>query len=413
SFNSEQAELGNPFLPSRRLARSPPPAATPTAVEGAMAPLASSQPHDFVKSTDSDGDAVCSKPLTAPAVTISEPEVEAKIESRLDTKSNSVANPENVSAGLEVAPEIPKEAELEAAPEVPQEEEPEVPPDVPQEEEPEVPPDVPQEEEPEVPPDVPQEEEPEVPPDVPQEEEPEVSPDVPQEAKLERTPESGRKNEENSADSLTTANPIAVQAATQGDPELHRRLLEAEAQVARLVEENGRLRFDVDCSHLVFGEFDRCLRRLNEQKLTGDRQVEGILREKIQALEDLRSMEAAFTELHRRFERSKLVVEALRNKEAALNRCASECQTRLARNEQRYHDLKALAETRLEAASRYLAEQRRAADADVARLQAVLRKAELRTHNLQAELDQRVRENAELTSICDELIRQVGQDSDA
>ncbi|PAA60489.1 hypothetical protein BOX15_Mlig025513g2, partial [Macrostomum lignano] len=389
SFNSEQAELGNPFLPSRRLARSPPPAATPTAVEGAMAPLASSQPHDFVKSTDSDGDAVCSKPLTAPAVTISEPEVEAKIESRLDTKSNSVANPENVSAGLEVAPEIPKEAELEAAPEVPQEEEPEVPPDVPQEEEPEVP------------------------PDVPQEEEPEVSPDVPQEAKLERTPESGRKNEENSADSLTTANPIAVQAATQGDPELHRRLLEAEAQVARLVEENGRLRFDVDCSHLVFGEFDRCLRRLNEQKLTGDRQVEGILREKIQALEDLRSMEAAFTELHRRFERSKLVVEALRNKEAALNRCASECQTRLARNEQRYHDLKALAETRLEAASRYLAEQRRAADADVARLQAVLRKAELRTHNLQAELDQRVRENAELTSICDELIRQVGQDSDA
>ncbi|PAA81332.1 hypothetical protein BOX15_Mlig022426g2, partial [Macrostomum lignano] len=385
SFNSEQAELGNPFLPSRRLARSPPPAATPTAVEGAMAPLASSQPHDFVKSTDSDGDAVCSKPLTAPAVTISEPEVEAKIESRLDTKSNSVANPENVSAGLEVAPEIPKEAELEAAPEVPQEEEPEVPPDVPQEEEPEVPPDVPQEEEPEVP------------------------PDVPQEAKLERTPESGRKNEENSADSLTTANPIA----TQGDPELHRRLLEAEAQVAHLVEENGRLRFDVDCSHLVFGEFDRCLRRLNEQKLTGDRQVEGILREKIQALEDLRSMEAAFTELHRRFERSKLVVEALRNKEAALNRCASECQTRLARNEQRYHDLKALAETRLEAASRYLAEQRRAADADVARLQAVLRKAELRTHNLQAELDQRVRENAELTSICDELIRQVGQDSDA
>uniref|UniRef100_A0A1I8FX00 TACC_C domain-containing protein n=1 Tax=Macrostomum lignano TaxID=282301 RepID=A0A1I8FX00_9PLAT len=381
SFNSEQAELGNPFLPSRRLARSPPPAATPTAVEGAMAPLASSQPHDFVKSTDSDGDAVCSKPLTAPAVTISEPEVEAKIESRLDTKSNSVANPENVSAGLEVAPEIPKEAELEAAPEVPQEEEPEVPPDVPQK----------------------------------------------RNLKFRRMFHRKRnlkfrrmfhrkrnlKFRRMFHRKRNRTNPIAVQAATQGDPELHRRLLEAEAQVARLVEENGRLRFDVDCSHLVFGEFDRCLRRLNEQKLTGDRQVEGILREKIQALEDLRSMEAAFTELHRRFERSKLVVEALRNKEAALNRCASECQTRLARNEQRYHDLKALAETRLEAASRYLAEQRRAADADVARLQAVLRKAELRTHNLQAELDQRVRENAELTSICDELIRQVGQDSDA
>ncbi len=42
-------------------------------------------------------------------------------------------------------------------------------------------------------------------------------------------------------------------------------------------------------------------------------------------------------------------------------------------------------------------------------MQAMLRKAEMRVNSLERALEQKTKENQELTKICDELIAQVGE----
>jgi predicted nuclease with TOPRIM domain len=46
--------------------------------------------------------------------------------------------------------------------------------------------------------------------------------------------------------------------------------------------------------------------------------------------------------------------------------------------------------------------------AETAKLKAMLKKAELKTSSLEEMLEQKVKENQELASICDELINKVG-----
>lgn len=48
-------------------------------------------------------------------------------------------------------------------------------------------------------------------------------------------------------------------------------------------------------------------------------------------------------------------------------------------------------------------------ESEVAKLQALLRKAEMRVTSLERTVEQKARENQELTKICDELIAQVGK----
>ena len=48
-------------------------------------------------------------------------------------------------------------------------------------------------------------------------------------------------------------------------------------------------------------------------------------------------------------------------------------------------------------------------ESEVAQLQAMLRKAEMRVNNLERTVEQKAQENVELTAICDELISKVGK----
>jgi predicted nuclease with TOPRIM domain len=51
---------------------------------------------------------------------------------------------------------------------------------------------------------------------------------------------------------------------------------------------------------------------------------------------------------------------------------------------------------------------RRSQQAETAKLKAMLKKAEVKTSSLEEMLEQKVKENQELASICDELISKVG-----
>ena len=47
-------------------------------------------------------------------------------------------------------------------------------------------------------------------------------------------------------------------------------------------------------------------------------------------------------------------------------------------------------------------------DAEIARLTAIIKKTEAKAASLERNVDQKIKENEELTAICDELIAKVG-----
>ena len=76
----------------------------------------------------------------------------------------------------------------------------------------------------------------------------------------------------------------------------------------------------------------------------------------------------------------------------------------------RYELLKSHAEETLEKANREIENMAKSQDAEMARLSAMLKKAEMKVTSLERCVEQKTKENEELTAICDELIAKVGHD---
>ena len=76
----------------------------------------------------------------------------------------------------------------------------------------------------------------------------------------------------------------------------------------------------------------------------------------------------------------------------------------------RYELLKSHAEETLEKANREIENMAKSQDAEMARLSAMLKKAEMKVTSLERGVEQKTKENEELTAICDELIAKVGHD---
>ena len=102
------------------------------------------------------------------------------------------------------------------------------------------------------------------------------------------------------------------------------------------------------------------------------------------------------------------MVEGFKQNEDTLKHCLDDCSTKLARQDEKYERLKAHAEDTLEKANKEIDNLSRSLDAEVARLTAMLKKTEMKATSLERSVEQKVKENEELTAICDELIAKVG-----
>ena len=81
-------------------------------------------------------------------------------------------------------------------------------------------------------------------------------------------------------------------------------------------------------------------------------EVANAISEKAQAVEDLHNVEAAFADVHRKYERTKQVVEGFKKNEEQLKKCVEEYKEKLKKQDQKYNMLKAHAEEKLEEANR-------------------------------------------------------------
>ncbi|PKU44958.1 transforming acidic coiled-coil-containing protein hypothetical protein [Limosa lapponica baueri] len=158
----------------------------------------------------------------------------------------------------------------------------------------------------------------------------------------------------------------------------------------------------------IIAEFESTITQMMEdaqkQKEFSMKEMQRIMEEKQQVISDLNSTEKSFSELFKRFEKQKEVIEGYRKNEEALKKCAEEYLARIKKEEQRYQALKAHAEEKLQQANEEIAQVRSKSASETAALQASLRKEQMRIQSLERTLEQKTKENDELTKICDDLI---------
>ncbi|XP_051820580.1 transforming acidic coiled-coil-containing protein 3 [Antechinus flavipes] len=141
-----------------------------------------------------------------------------------------------------------------------------------------------------------------------------------------------------------------------------------------------------------------------KQKDVSKAEIQKILSEKQQITADLNSMEKSFSDLFKRLEKQKEVLEGYQKNEEALKKCVEDYLLRIEKEERRYKALKAHAEEKLNLANEEIAQVRSKAKAETLALQANLRKEQMRVQSLEKTLEQKTKENDELTKICDDLI---------
>jgi len=162
----------------------------------------------------------------------------------------------------------------------------------------------------------------------------------------------------------------------------------------------------------VLKEYEKTISELvaekEREKLTSEEERLRLIAERDQAVEDLRGVEAAFADVHRKYERTKCMVEEIKQNEETLKRYIEEYQSKSRKQEEKYQRLKQHAEETLDKANREIENLSKTQDSEIARLTAMLKKAEMKAVSLERTVEQKNKENEELTTICDELIAKVG-----
>ncbi|XP_073444915.1 transforming acidic coiled-coil-containing protein 1 isoform X2 [Dendrobates tinctorius] len=163
----------------------------------------------------------------------------------------------------------------------------------------------------------------------------------------------------------------------------------------------------------IVAEYEKTIAQMIEDEqrstMTSQKSLQQVTVEKEQALVDLNSVERSLSDLFRRYENLKGVLEGFKKNEEALKKCAQDYLARVKQEEQRYQALKVHAEEKLNKANEEIAQVRTKANAESAALQAGLRKEQMKVESLERALQQKNQEIEELTKICDELIAKMGK----
>ncbi|XP_056156295.1 transforming acidic coiled-coil-containing protein 1 isoform X2 [Lampris incognitus] len=165
----------------------------------------------------------------------------------------------------------------------------------------------------------------------------------------------------------------------------------------------------------IVAEYEKTVAQMIEDEqqqksLSSQKSVGQLTMERDQALADLNSVERSLSDLFRRYENLKTVLEGFKKNEEVLKKCAQEYLMRVKQEEQRYHTLKLHAEEKLDKANEEIAQVRAKANGEGVALNASLRKEQMKVESLERAVLQKNQEIEELTKICDELIAKLGTD---
>ncbi|XP_043466735.1 transforming acidic coiled-coil-containing protein 3 isoform X2 [Leptopilina heterotoma] len=165
---------------------------------------------------------------------------------------------------------------------------------------------------------------------------------------------------------------------------------------------------------VVLDEYEKSISRLvaeRERDRTVLEEKERLKEELQTATQHLSNTEAAFNDVHQKYERVKNVVAAYKSNELVLKESHKENLETIAMLEKKYETLKSHAMAQLEKANHELETIRKQNDSENVKLQAMLKKTELKCKSLADQVEQKTKENKELTKILDEVIARVGNET--
>ncbi|XP_078265339.1 transforming acidic coiled-coil-containing protein 3-like [Rhinoraja longicauda] len=201
------------------------------------------------------------------------------------------------------------------------------------------------------------------------------------------------------ADTTTTAvkqELVRQEAMTLEWKQKHEESLAQCTEMKKIVNEYTKMTFDMMEASTKMSEASKVeLEKVNEEKL--------------QAVKELNSVELSFSELFKRFEKQKEVLEGYKKNEESLKKCAQDYLARIKKEGQRYQALKAHAEEKLNQANEEIAQIRTKYKSEVAAAQAVQRKEQMKVNSLERSVEDMTKQNAELSKICDELISKMAK----
>ncbi|XP_072914134.1 transforming acidic coiled-coil-containing protein 1 isoform X3 [Hemitrygon akajei] len=163
----------------------------------------------------------------------------------------------------------------------------------------------------------------------------------------------------------------------------------------------------------IVAEYEKTIAQMiddeQKNKMASQTSMHQLIAEKDQALADLNSVERSLSDLFRRYENMKGVLEGFKKNEEVLKKCAQDYLARVKQEEQRYQALKLHAEEKLDKANEEIAQVRAKAHAEGVAMQASLRKEQMKVDSMERTIQQKNQEIEELTKICDELIAKLGR----
>lgn len=187
---------------------------------------------------------------------------------------------------------------------------------------------------------------------------------------------------------------------------------ERDKRLEQALETNRKLKQNNEDMRAVVADFEKTISQLQAEKerhkLDLNKTTAELEHDRDQAIEDLQSVESAFSDLHRRYEKSKATIEGFKKNEEQLKRHVEDLQAKLKKSETKLQSLRSQAEEKLDRANEDIEQIKKSTRSDVARLEAALKKSEIRICTLEESLQRKEKENEELTAICDELIAKVG-----
>lgn len=162
---------------------------------------------------------------------------------------------------------------------------------------------------------------------------------------------------------------------------------------------------------MVVEEYERTIASLiaekeQDKKKHAEERIQ-LIRERDEQTAHLASMEVSFSDLHSKYEKSKQIILGFKTNEAMYKKSIKEFEDNLTKMQNNYDLLKQHATSKLNHANEELQKINRTHEAEVLKLNAMIKRKELHITSLEETVSQKTKANEELTAICDELINKV------
>ncbi|XP_031336478.1 transforming acidic coiled-coil-containing protein 3-like isoform X3 [Photinus pyralis] len=187
-------------------------------------------------------------------------------------------------------------------------------------------------------------------------------------------------------------------AENEGTPtkELQETVKSLKAREAKLMSELNARKNDEHNYRKILEDYEKALTKKSDNLQKVNEEHETVTKH-------LANLELAFSDVHQKYERCKQIILGYKSNEDTLRQALALSEENLLKSEQKYESLKAHAKAQIEKSNQEVLMMRDNYDGEVNKLNAVVKRLDIKNASLIDLLDQKNKECAALAALCDEV----------